>query len=72
MKLISITPYAKLTKQVDVLFNRSCKIEAKWGRLIKGIDKKGDNIPVIPMKRLKKSAASIQRQLNELGFGIKD
>lgn len=72
MNLVKITPYAKFTKQVGGLFNCSCKIEAKWGRLIDGIDKKRDNIPVIPMKRLKKSAASIQRQLNELGFGIKD
>ena len=72
MKLIKAHPYARLTPKVETLFNKACKLEAKWGRIISGIGKKGDALPAIPMKRHMKSAASIQRQLNKLGFGIKD
>ena len=72
MKLVKITPYARQTPETEKLFLRAVKTEAKWNKLVNKIGTKGDLPPTVPLRRLAHRAASIQKKLNKLGFGIKD
>ena len=72
MKLVKIEAHAKHTAKVEALFNKSCKIEAKWKRLEKRFLVKAEagytEPPTTTMDRLMRQLHSIKNQLVFLGF----
>lgn len=76
MKLLRTDKYAPYTKAVEGLFNKACKLEAKWNREFERFAKNANEgkaeVPRVSFNRRLRELHSIRIRLRKLGFDVGD